>query len=116
MLFILTINFLISAKLGGSIANPILTWVFNIAILFTNELFRGYRYSAILPWFAAGEGSGFGNRMDQMGGAMPRWEIHFNITMLRLISYNLDHYWSHKYEDEGGSVLEVGYLPYHLLP
>ncbi len=27
-------------------------------------------------------------------GAYPRWHIIFNITMLRLISFNMDYYWS----------------------
>ncbi|CCJ28451.1 unnamed protein product [Pneumocystis jirovecii] len=31
-------------------------------------------------------------------GLVPRWQIHFNFTILRLISYNLDRYWSRKVE------------------
>lgn len=48
------------------------------------------------------------------GGLLPRWSVNFNITVLRLISYNLDHYWAAKQRElgsraagEGGSVLEV---------
>ena len=105
MLIILTINYFIATRFGGSKANPILTWVFNLSILFLNEAFSGYKYGSILPWFAAGEGGGFGHAMDNLGGLVPRWEIHFNITMLRLISYNMDYYWSFKHD--GGSVMEV---------
>jgi hypothetical protein len=32
--------------------------------------------------------------MDDHGGLIPRWEVLFNITILRLISFNLDYYWS----------------------
>ena len=105
MLFILTVNYVIAMKYAGTIANPILTWTFNIGMLFLNEMFQGYRYAHMLPWLAAGEGGGFGHAMDELGGFMPRWEIHFNITMLRLVSFNMDYYWSHHHE--GGSVMEV---------
>ena len=33
-------------------------------------------------------------------GAYPRWHILFNITMLRLISFNMDYYWSRTTELE----------------
>ncbi|KAF8475522.1 glycerol:H+ symporter [Kalaharituber pfeilii] len=105
ILFILIVNFMIATRFGGSMANPILTWIFNVGMLFMNELFSGYKYGSMLPWLAAGEGGGFGHAMDNLGGLIPRWEIHFNITMLRLVSYNLDYYWSHHHE--GGSVMEL---------
>lgn len=92
-------------KYAGTIANPILTWTFNISMLFLNEMFQGYKFGHMLPWLAAGEGGGFGHAMDELGGFMPRWEIHFNLTMLRLVSFNMDYYWSHR--QEGGSVMEV---------
>ena len=85
--------------------NPVATWIFNIAMLFSNELYGGYKYASMLPWLAAGEGGGFGHRMDELGGFMPRWEISFNITMLRLVSFNMDYYWSHHIQ--GGSIMEV---------
>jgi hypothetical protein len=31
---------------------------------------------------------------DNIKGVYPRWHISFNITMLRLVSYNLDYYWA----------------------
>ncbi|KAF8438295.1 MBOAT, membrane-bound O-acyltransferase family-domain-containing protein [Terfezia claveryi] len=108
LLFILTINYVIAMKYAGTIANPILTWIFNIGMLFLNEMFQGYRFAHMLPWLAAGEGGGFGHAMDELGGFMPRWEIHFNITMLRLVSFNMDYYWSHHHE--GGSVMEKRHL------
>lgn len=113
---ILTGNYMISFFHPTSIANPILTWVFNVAVLFANEYCEGYRFATILPWLAAGEGAGVGHAMDRAmnGGLLPRWNLNFNITVLRLISYNLDHYWAAKMREqgdratsEGGTVLEV---------
>jgi protein-cysteine N-palmitoyltransferase HHAT len=118
ILVIVTANYLISFFHPNSIANPILTWVFNIGVLFANEYFQGYRFRLILPWLIAGEGAGVGYAMDHLfgGGLLPRWEITFKITVLRLISYNIDYYWAAKKlgEEEEvvvgrdeGSVLEV---------
>lgn len=113
---ILTGNYMISFFHPTSIANPILTWVFNVGVLFANEYCEGYRFATILPWLAAGEGAGVGHAMDRAmnGGLLPRWNVNFNITVLRLISYNLDHYWAAKLREqgdraatEGGTVLEV---------
>ena len=111
---ILMVNFLISYFHPASVMVPILTWVFNIGIIFANEKYSGYRFQHILPWLIAGEGQGVGYAMDAFmrGGIVARWEITFNFTVLRLISYNLDHYWAAKAlegggEDEEGSVLEV---------
>jgi len=38
--------------------------------------------------------SNFGHTLDSYGGLIPRWEVLFNFTILRLISFNLDYYWS----------------------
>lgn len=96
ILVILAANYLISFFHPDSVFNPILTWVFNIGVLFANEYFEGYHFRLILPWLIAGEGAGVGYAMDHLfgGGLLPRWEISFNITVLRLISYNMDHYWA----------------------
>lgn len=118
ILVILTANWLISFFHPSSIFVPILTWGFNIGVLFANEYFEGYHFRLILPWLIAGEGAGVGYAMDHFlsGGLLPRWEISFNITVLRLISYNMDHYWAAKRLEEAddvvagrdeGSVLEV---------
>ena len=75
---------------------PAVTWIFNIGILFANELCRGYPYSQIAglfpPWSTPE--SNWGSILDRYGGVLPRWEILFNITILRLISFNLDYCWS----------------------
>lgn len=48
----------------------------------------------------------WGDFMDDHGGLIPRWEVLFNITILRLISFNLDYYWSLNLP--GASPVEVG--------
>ena len=117
ILVILLLNFSISFFHPSSILVPIITWVFNIGVLFANEYFKGYKFCEILPFLIAGEGEGVGYRMDHFmgGGILNRWEVSFNITVLRLISYNMDHYWAAVRWEEGaereaGSVIEVGRL------
>ncbi|KAI2468709.1 MBOAT-domain-containing protein [Annulohypoxylon bovei var. microspora] len=84
---------------------PIATWIFNIGTLFANELSKGYKFEAIATFIAGApvnnslldSGSSlvsWGRWLDSYGGLMGRWEILFNITVLRLISFNLDYYWS----------------------
>jgi D-alanyl-lipoteichoic acid acyltransferase DltB (MBOAT superfamily) len=85
MLVITGTSFLIGCSLGGSRLNPIFTWIFNLAILFSNEYYDGYRYAAIgksYEW------------MDEYPGVISRWHILFNFTMLRLISFNVDYFWA----------------------
>ncbi|KAK4960331.1 glycerol transporter [Elasticomyces elasticus] len=78
------------------------TWTFNIALLFANELAGGYRFAdvaaLILPPQTTDAGakrdSGVGEWIDSYGGLIPRWEVLFNITVLRLIAFNMDYLWS----------------------
>lgn len=93
-------------------AIPITSWFFNIGILFANELNSGYPYSRIAQFvsfstFNAGGSpdANWGSMLDSYGGLVPRWEILFNITVLRLISFDLDYYWSQ--EQRGSSPVEV---------
>ncbi|KAF9580700.1 glycerol transporter [Lunasporangiospora selenospora] len=94
---IVSINYLI-AKLGKRYNSrwiPIATWIFNIAILFLNEAYHGYNFADIhesLAW------------MDEYSGFKRRWDVNFNFTMLRLVSFNMDYYWS--LNASRGSVLE----------
>ncbi len=115
ILVILYINYTLATRLGRE-AVPIATWTFNIGILFANELCRGYPYAGFAnlfkPWLTlakdeATEGAqpNWGLFLDSYGGLIPRWEILFNITVLRLISFNLDYYWASGYTNS--SALEV---------
>jgi hypothetical protein len=107
---ILQFNYAIATKLPRQYV-PAATWIFNIGILFANELCRGYSYerffSNFLPTPTISEkqerSHNFGHTLDSYGGLMPRWEVLFNFTILRLISFNLDYYWSlnHKVGSRG---------------
>lgn len=115
VLFILYINYNIATRLPRQYI-PLMTWTFNIAILFANELCEGYKLKAIAGLLLApstGDSSApdsilvsIGSFIDSFGGIMPRWEILFNITILRLISFNMDYYWS--LGQRGASPVEVG--------
>ena len=111
VLLILCINFNIATMLPRQYI-PATTWIFNIATLFANELAHGYPFSdlgtVMLPSFAS-VGS-WGKSMDAYGGLLPRWEILFNFTILRMISFNLDYYWSLD-RDRAGSPVEVRLSP-----
>ncbi|KAF9352877.1 glycerol transporter [Mortierella sp. NVP85] len=91
---IVTVNYAI-AKLGGSARwMPAITWIFNIAILFLNENYQGYTFASLhesLAW------------LDENFGLNARWDVNFNFTMLRLVSFNLDYYWSLRQPREGVS-------------
>ncbi|TKA75039.1 hypothetical protein B0A49_02186 [Cryomyces minteri] len=103
VLSILYINFKLATRLPKAYV-PAASWIFNIGILFANELCHGYPFAGVAAFFlptstsaASEKGSlsaNWGSWLDSHGGLVPRWEILFNITVLRLISFNLDYYWS----------------------
>jgi len=109
---ILYLNYSIAKKLPRQYV-PAATWIFNLGILFTNELCRGYSYSSILAFFLPGSpvsekeepATNMGHTLDSYSGLIPRWEVLFNFTVLRLISFNLDYYWS--VDSRSGSSVEV---------
>lgn len=115
---ILYINYQIATKLPRQYV-PAATWVFNICTLFANEIFDGYRLrnlAAVLsppqPMGANIHGADtplmeWGKWLDSFGGVVARWEVLFNITVLRLISFNLDYYWSRDKTQAG--IFEVSF-------
>lgn len=113
---ILYLNYSVAKKLPRQYV-PAATWIFNVGILFANELCRGYSYSSILSFFLPsspvsekGEpATNLGHTLDSYGGLIPRWEVLFNFTVLRLISFNLDYYWS--VNSRSGSPIEVRICP-----
>lgn len=44
---ILSVNYGIAKYLGGSKLNPLLTWIFNGAVLFTSEIYSGYPFRSL---------------------------------------------------------------------
>ncbi|KAI0373624.1 MBOAT-domain-containing protein [Pilatotrama ljubarskyi] len=85
VLLVLSVNYAIAKFTAGSKANPVLTWVFNGLVLFAIERNSGFKFSAIHSSLSS---------LDAWEGVYPRWWISFNITMLRLISFNMDYYWA----------------------
>ncbi|CAO3608789.1 unnamed protein product [Cunninghamella blakesleeana] len=84
ILFIITISYTIGLITGGSKLNPILSWSFNLGVLFLNEWKNGYSFADVSPSIAW---------WDEYSGVLERWHILFNFVMLRLISFNMDYYW-----------------------
>lgn len=114
VLAILYVNYKIARCLPRA-QIPAATWIFNISTLFANELCGGYPLERVARLFVGSgvaEGSEpalvvWAQSLDSLGGLMPRWEILFNITVLRLISFNMDYYWSLDYPST--SPVEVSY-------
>lgn len=117
VLFLLYVNYKIATALPHKYV-PAASWIVNIGVLFANELCRGYPYSSIfgvLPGSSASSGLGkgvqnIGTTLDQYGGLVSRWEVLFNITILRLLSFNMDYYWAFSYwslGSRGTSPIEV---------
>ncbi|PYH46539.1 putative glycerol:H+ symporter (Gup1) [Aspergillus saccharolyticus JOP 1030-1] len=104
VLTILYINYQLAKSLPRKYI-PAATWTFNIATLFANELCAGYPLerlaSLVVPSVDAAKEVPtlvlWARSLDEFGGIIPRWEILFNITVLRLISFNMDYYWSLDY-------------------
>lgn len=97
---ILYANYCIATKLQRQYV-PAATWIFAVGTLFANEFSKGYSYAAIFGMFLPASVSekgepatNFGHTLDSYGGLMSRWEVLFNFTILRLVSFNLDYYWS----------------------
>ncbi|KAJ6261088.1 hypothetical protein Dda_3753 [Drechslerella dactyloides] len=86
ILALLATNYGILKAFGPSKATPFVTWGFNLMMLLLNEWKRGYMFGRIF-------GPEYSYIDSQFGGLMPRWEVHFNLTMLRVISFNMDYYW-----------------------
>ncbi|KAL1301714.1 hypothetical protein AAFC00_005923 [Neodothiora populina] len=93
---IVYLNYKIATKLPRSYV-PAATWIFNMSILFTNKLYNGYPLANIAMSVAPGSSLvQLAESIDSFKGLVGRWEILFNISVLRLISFNLDYYWSLK--------------------
>lgn len=121
VLAILYINYQVATALPRRYV-PAATWAFNIAILFANDIFRGYRFGDMAAWFVGPSSQvplvktpsslvAWGRWLDSFGGLLSRWEILFNLTVLRMISFNMDYYWS--LDRRSNSPVEVSLLSSH---
>lgn len=114
VLLILYANYKLATGLSRTYV-PAATWMFNVGILFANELCRGYPLASVAGLLLPSQttaasnldyGQNWATWIDHQGGLIPRWEILFNITVLRLISFNFDYYWSLE-QNRGSNALEV---------
>ena len=86
LLFVVLANYVLANTLGGrSVLAPVAIWLFNVGTLFAVHWKEGFRYSDL--W------SGL-SLLEEYQGLLPRWQINFNITMLRLVSYSMDLHWA----------------------
>ncbi|TFY83924.1 hypothetical protein EWM64_g90 [Hericium alpestre] len=85
VLVILSINYAIAKAGGGSKWVVAATWIFNGGILFLNETYSGYTFAGLHSALSI---------LDSLEGVYPRWHVSFNITMLRLVSFNMDYHWA----------------------
>ena len=104
-LFALMIPFYSISLLKGSKLNPVstkigrkshsfmnlqaLTWLLCSLVLISCDYYRGYR---VFEWFLGPE-HWIAVMIDEFRGSLP-WHIYFRMTMLRVISFNMDKYWS----------------------
>jgi protein-cysteine N-palmitoyltransferase HHAT len=115
VLGILYLNYRIGRDAPKSWVTP-LTWAFNIGILFVNEFANGYPFASavrtVAPW-SGDDGIllGAGEWLDSHGGLIPRWHVFFKVTILRLISFNMDRLWSLE-SSRSGSPIEVSELSF----
>jgi D-alanyl-lipoteichoic acid acyltransferase DltB (MBOAT superfamily) len=83
---IVLINYMIG-KWGRSMyISSILTWIFSLTILITSEYYHGYHFAPWIPF------------LDHYRGIIQisdlSWHIHFRLTLLRMISFNMDYRWA----------------------
>ncbi|GAA5974348.1 hypothetical protein JCM11641_006751 [Rhodosporidiobolus odoratus] len=64
---------------------PYAIWAYNIGVLFLNEVSAGWKFGALHPSLTF---------LDSYPGLLPRWHISWNISMLRLVSWGMEHYWA----------------------
>ncbi|CAA6665776.1 unnamed protein product [Spirodela intermedia] len=87
VIFILVIvyaNYFLVKELSRSKYFSCILWSFNIAVLVLNRIYEGYAFSSI------GKNLAF---LDSYRGTF-RWQICFNLVILRMISFGYDYHWA----------------------
>lgn len=84
MLIMALVSYAIGAVLKGSRWNPVLTWIFNFALLFLVEPLGKFKFARVHPILLI---------FDGWRGVIPDWQGYWRMSTLRLISFNLDRYW-----------------------
>lgn len=62
--------------------STLLSWAVGVSLLFFNDKYSGYPYGRISPKLSSLD--------DQFKGLIPRWDVFYNFTLLKMLSYNLD--------------------------
>jgi D-alanyl-lipoteichoic acid acyltransferase DltB (MBOAT superfamily) len=86
-ILVASVNYLIGSRLKHSKWQPLLTWIFNIAVLVTSDYYSGYGMFAIRFFSFFGTKTRF---LYLRNAGKVDWSTYFNITLCRLISYNID--------------------------
>lgn len=60
----------------------ILVWVYGISTLFLNDNYRQIKFGQIISQLAF---------MDSYRGLIARWDVFYNFTLLRILSFNIDY-------------------------
>ncbi|SNX87280.1 probable GUP1 - Multimembrane-spanning protein essential for proton symport of glycerol [Melanopsichium pennsylvanicum] len=93
LLLILATNYGLAKALGGTRIAPVVFFSFNISMLFAVHWNDGFEYSHMSPTLSF---------LEVFKGLLPRWQINFNITMLRLVSFAMDYHWAKVEANAGG--------------
>ena len=83
---IAAVSYCIGRLFQGSKWNPVLTWAFCLAMLIASDYYRGFQH-----WRWWGTPLGF---LETWGNGVYAWQTQFNLTMLRLVSFNIERYWA----------------------
>ena len=88
------INYKIAKHFGGSRWNPILTWIFNLSMLFYADYSRGFKgfFSSLGLSFLVFSRAFCNNKKEKNKGLFA-WNTYFKLTILRHISFNMDYHW-----------------------
>lgn len=73
------------AVAGRAYVAPLAIWAFNVGTLAVVHWNDGFQWQRI-----GGDALGW---LDSYNGLLPRWQINYNITMLRMVSFGLDLHW-----------------------
>ncbi|EKX41639.1 hypothetical protein GUITHDRAFT_112347 [Guillardia theta CCMP2712] len=97
--------FLIGQHFRGSIMNPVLTWLVCLLVLFSSDYYGGFETVRLAPMFGSllsfwDDFSGLYRvvkvslSLVHLVHFLPERGTQFNLSMLRLISFNTELYWS----------------------
>lgn len=60
----------------------LLTWIYGVSSLFFNDRYRLVKFGSISPILSV---------FDSFHGIIERWDVFYNFTLLRILSFNLDY-------------------------